>query len=101
MAPNEKQKIEIEKTHRDPLLSFNQAVTLDCWDFLGTALKKYEKGGAQRQRAKITYESYYPADHPIWKEGYSIAASGPRAECLGVNLCVCGRPYGAAAAWGL
>jgi hypothetical protein len=39
MAPKEKQKIEIEKTHRDPLLSFNQAVTVDCSDFLGTALK--------------------------------------------------------------
>src|SRR5437660_6775627 len=38
MAPKEKQKIEIEKTHRDPLLSFNQAVTVDCSDFLGTAL---------------------------------------------------------------
>jgi len=38
MAPKEKQKIEIEKTHREPLLSFNQAVTLDCSDFLGTAL---------------------------------------------------------------
>src|SRR5271166_3961441 len=39
MAPKEKQKIEIEKSHRDPLLSFNQAVTVDCSDFLGTALK--------------------------------------------------------------
>src|SRR5256885_5293119 len=38
MAPKEKQKIEIEKTHRDPLLSFNQAVTVDCSAFLGTAL---------------------------------------------------------------
>ena len=38
MAPKKKQKIEIEKTHRDPLLSFNQAVTGDCSDFLGTAL---------------------------------------------------------------
>jgi hypothetical protein len=40
MAPKEKQKIEIEKSHRDPLLSFNQAVTVDCSDFLGTALTK-------------------------------------------------------------
>jgi hypothetical protein len=39
MAPKERQKIEIEKTHRDPLLSFNQPVTVDCSDFLGTALK--------------------------------------------------------------
>jgi hypothetical protein len=39
MAPKEKQKIEIEKTHRDPLPSFNQAVTVDGLDFLGTALK--------------------------------------------------------------
>jgi len=38
MAPNEKQTIEIEKLERDPLLSFNQAVTGDCSDFLGTAL---------------------------------------------------------------
>jgi len=38
MAPKEKQTIEIEKTHRDPLLSFNQAVTVGCSDFLGTAL---------------------------------------------------------------
>jgi hypothetical protein len=38
MAPKQRQKIEIEKTHRDPLLSFNQAVTVDCSDFLGTAL---------------------------------------------------------------
>src|SRR5467141_833621 len=38
MAPKEKQQIEIEKTHRDPLLSFNQEVTVDCSDFLGTAL---------------------------------------------------------------
>ena len=38
MAPKEKQKIEIEKTHRDPFLSLNQAVTVDCSDFLGTAL---------------------------------------------------------------
>jgi hypothetical protein len=38
MAPKEQQKIEIEKTHTDPLLSFNQAVTADRSDFLGTAL---------------------------------------------------------------
>src|SRR5438552_14728945 len=38
MAPKEKQTIEIEKADRDPLLSFNQAVTVDCSDFLGTAL---------------------------------------------------------------
>src|SRR5271165_7026631 len=42
MAPKEKQKIEIEKSHRDPLLSFNQAVTVDCSDFLGTALIGHE-----------------------------------------------------------
>jgi hypothetical protein len=44
MAPKEKQKIEIEKSHRDPLLSFNQAVTVDCSDFLGTALVGDDKG---------------------------------------------------------
>jgi hypothetical protein len=38
MAPKERQKIEIEKTHRDPLLSFHQAVTANCSDFLGTVL---------------------------------------------------------------
>jgi len=38
MAPKEKQTIEIEKTCERPLLSFNQAVTGDCSDFLGTAL---------------------------------------------------------------
>ncbi len=38
MAPKEEQKIEIEKTHKDHLLSFNQAVTLAFSDFLGTAL---------------------------------------------------------------
>jgi hypothetical protein len=38
MAPKPRQGIEIEKTHRDPLLSFNQPVTADCSDFLGTAL---------------------------------------------------------------
>jgi hypothetical protein len=42
MAPKEKQKIEIEKSHRDPLLSFNQAVTVGCSDFLGTALSENE-----------------------------------------------------------
>jgi len=39
MAPKDKQKIAIEKTHRDPLLSFNQPVTAGS-DFLGTALEK-------------------------------------------------------------
>jgi len=38
MAPKEKQKIEIEKTYGDPLLSFHQAVTVNYSDFLGTAL---------------------------------------------------------------
>ena len=41
MAPKQRQKIEIEKTHRDPLLSFNQAVTVDCSDFLLTALNYF------------------------------------------------------------
>ena len=43
MAPREKQKIEIEKTHRDHLLSFHQAVTVDRSDFLGTALTRYQE----------------------------------------------------------
>src|SRR5437879_7212803 len=43
MAPKEKQQIEIEKTHRDPLPSFNQAVTVDCSDFLGTALTLHNR----------------------------------------------------------
>jgi hypothetical protein len=38
MGPNEKQKIEIEKLHRDPLPQPNQAVTADYSEFLGTAL---------------------------------------------------------------
>jgi hypothetical protein len=38
MRPNEKQKIEIEKFHRDPLPPLNQGVTEDSLDFLGTAL---------------------------------------------------------------
>jgi hypothetical protein len=38
MGPNEKQKIEIEKLHRDPLPPLNQAGKADYSDFLGTAL---------------------------------------------------------------
>src|SRR5579859_6193987 len=38
MTRREKQIIEIEKTHRNPLPSFNQAVTSNCPCFLGTAL---------------------------------------------------------------
>ena len=38
MGPKEKQKIEIEKLHWDPLPPLNQAVTADYSDFLGTAL---------------------------------------------------------------
>jgi hypothetical protein len=38
MRPNEKQKIEIEKLHRDHLPPFNQAVKADNSDFLGTTL---------------------------------------------------------------
>jgi hypothetical protein len=38
MAPKGAQKIEIEKTHGDPLPSLNQAVTENYPDFLGTAL---------------------------------------------------------------
>ena len=41
MGPNEKQKIEIEKLHRDPLPPLNQAVKADYSDFLGTALDCY------------------------------------------------------------
>ena len=38
MGQKEKQKIEIEKLHRDPLPPLNQTVTADYSDFLGTAL---------------------------------------------------------------
>lgn len=38
MGPKEKQKIEIEKLHRDHLPPLNQPVTADFSDFLGTAL---------------------------------------------------------------
>jgi hypothetical protein len=50
MMPKDKQKTEIEKTHRDPLVSSNQAVRPNCSDFLGTALiqdqRAYLKIGA-------------------------------------------------------
>jgi len=51
MAPKEKQKIEIEKTHGDPLLSFHQAVTVDCSDFLGTALISESKKSQTKSEA--------------------------------------------------
>jgi hypothetical protein len=38
MRPKRKQEIEIEKTHRNPLTSFHQALTQNWLDFLGTAL---------------------------------------------------------------
>src|SRR5438477_1607377 len=56
MAPKDKQKIENEKTHRDPLLSFNQAVTVDCSAFLGTALSTKKKS-EERQRQTTYYSS--------------------------------------------
>jgi Tol biopolymer transport system component len=59
MAPKEKQKIEIEKSHRNPLLSFNQAVTLDCSDFLGTALM---------QTLKVTR---VPGSEDLWSPRWS------------------------------
>jgi hypothetical protein len=40
MGPNEKQKIEIEKFHWDPLPPLNQALAPHCSDFLGTALRR-------------------------------------------------------------
>jgi hypothetical protein len=40
MGQKEKQKIEIEKLHPDPLPPLNQTVTADYSDFLGTALSK-------------------------------------------------------------
>jgi hypothetical protein len=43
MRPTEKQKIEIEKLHRDPLPPLNQAVKADYSDFLGTALIEFAK----------------------------------------------------------
>ena len=58
MAPKQRQKIEIEKTHRDPLLSFNQAVTVDCSDFLGTALISRVK------KARLFYRSFDPRESP-------------------------------------
>jgi hypothetical protein len=41
MTREEKHAIEIEKTHRNLLPLFNQAVTSNCSDFLGTALILY------------------------------------------------------------
>jgi hypothetical protein len=52
MAPKERQKIEIDKTHRDPLLSFNQLVTADCSDFLGTALVENNEFALIRNQEK-------------------------------------------------
>jgi hypothetical protein len=46
MGPNEKQKIEIDKLHWDPLPPLNQAVTADYIDFLGTALSSIERSAA-------------------------------------------------------
>ena len=43
MVPKERQKIEIEKTHTDSLLSLNQTVTANYSDFLGTALLTNDK----------------------------------------------------------
>jgi len=43
MPPKKKQSIEIEKTHRNPLPSFHQAVTSNRQNFLGTALFLYDK----------------------------------------------------------
>src|SRR5213079_1490073 len=55
MAPKEKQTIEIEKTHGDPLLPFNQAVTVDCSDFLGRALVANEKGWSGRWGSQLRF----------------------------------------------
>jgi hypothetical protein len=46
MRRNEKQKIEIEKLHWDPLPPLNQAVTADYSDFLGTALSSNNSSGS-------------------------------------------------------
>ncbi len=43
MPPKKKQSIEIEKTHRNPLPSFHQAVTSNRQNFLGTALVSDDK----------------------------------------------------------
>src|SRR5204863_1332022 len=61
MAPKEKQTIEIEKTDRDPLLSFNQAVTVDCSDFLGTALSFHQK-------STITIFCFCPNHRPLFRD---------------------------------
>jgi hypothetical protein len=50
MGPNEKQKIEIEKLHRDPLPPLNQAVTAGYSDFLGTALMQNLKSPGRESR---------------------------------------------------
>ena|SRR6266581_1707439 len=57
MEPKETLTIEIEKTHRDPLLAFNQTVTADCSDFLGTALIRNIKSGYNKGtiRADLRY----------------------------------------------
>ena len=60
MAPKEKQTIEIEKTHGDPLLPFNQAVTVDCSDFLGTALSTLRKA-IEAMGGKLEIHAKFPA----------------------------------------
>ena len=42
MMPKEKQEIEIDKTHPNPLLSLHQVVTTNCSDFLGTVLTRWK-----------------------------------------------------------
>ena len=89
MAPKQRQKIEIEKTHRDPLLSFNQAVTVDCSDFLGTALicsLKFSKSSANlfwfsRQNCKasrIVEDSFDGVFDPVDTSNRPIAQVGPK-----------------------
>jgi hypothetical protein len=48
MLPKERQEIEIEKPHPDPLLSLHQSVTACCSHFLGTALSLNIKAGMWR-----------------------------------------------------
>jgi hypothetical protein len=47
MLPKERQEIEIEKPHPDPLLSLHQPVTACCSHFLGTALDLMNKNRMQ------------------------------------------------------
>ena len=83
MAPKEKQTIEIEKTDRDPLLSFNQAVTVDCSDFLGTALVNtmYSCPAARAKSVKVC-ASNFDGSNRLGNSRYSASLMPARVSVI-------------------